>query len=178
MTQLSKSNSDALIRWDPSPAELTVAGEPADDFLGYHVYRRQSVGEKFERRTMTPVLSNSYVDEGGFGFEYMIRAVKMETSGSGSYTNFSQGAFSTPPGAPAPGFGSVAVLAELPTRKSTQDDPIIERATSVVAMVSSSTPVLQKYVYEELSDDDDTARTRRRDAWEATLEAVFASTDW
>jgi hypothetical protein len=61
---------------------------------GYHVYRATSVNGPFTRVTSNLIAANTYVDSATpAGAVYMVRAIKLESSGSGAYYNASQGAF-------------------------------------------------------------------------------------
>ena len=61
--------------------------------VGYHVYRG-SLASGFSRLTNSPVTSTSFTDtNGSSGAAYMVRAIKLEDTTSGSYYNPSQGAF-------------------------------------------------------------------------------------
>ncbi len=73
----------AALSWTPSL-------ETVD---GYHVYRSSNPGGPFARVTSSPLGSTSFTDSGvpGGSWTYMVRAVKVETSASGSYANASQG---------------------------------------------------------------------------------------
>ncbi|MEO7558213.1 MAG: Calx-beta domain-containing protein [Gammaproteobacteria bacterium] len=64
---------------------------------GYHVYRGTSANGPFTRLTGAPITGTSFVDSGlaAGRYTYMVRAVKLETSASGSYLNPSQGVFMT-----------------------------------------------------------------------------------
>ncbi len=81
-------------------AALTWSASP-DSVLGYHVYRATSAAGPFARLTSTPVTTTSIVDSAASaGLIYMVRAVKLETSPSGTYHHASQGIFFTLPGTP------------------------------------------------------------------------------
>ncbi len=68
----------------------------ADSVLGYHVYRMSGNAGSFTRLTTSPVSGNSYTDaSGAVASNYMVRAVSLQTSPSGSYFNPSVGAFVT-----------------------------------------------------------------------------------
>ncbi|HZR16582.1 MAG TPA: fibronectin type III domain-containing protein [Verrucomicrobiae bacterium] len=74
------------LSWTPS----------TDPVLGYHVYRASGANGSFVRLTTSPVSANSYTDSTGAGLgQYMVRAVSLQTSPSGSYFNPSLGAFVT-----------------------------------------------------------------------------------
>jgi len=79
-------SGQATLSWLPS-------AEPVE---GYHVYRSDSMDGSFERLTTDPVTGNSYTDQDQPSGEsvYMIRALKLEESTTGSYYNLSQGVFS------------------------------------------------------------------------------------
>lgn len=76
---------------------IDLSWQPAlDDVLGYHVYRASSLGGPYARVNRALVTSNSFTEpEITSDAFYMVRAVKLETSASGSYFNASQGAFVT-----------------------------------------------------------------------------------
>jgi hypothetical protein len=87
-----------LLRWSASP----------DATLGYHVYRASNPRGPFSRLTTAPLQGTSYVDASpsGGASTFMVRALKLEVTPSGSYTNASQGiffAFSSTPPEPPPG---------------------------------------------------------------------------
>jgi hypothetical protein len=69
----------------------TRSNDPA--VIGYHVYRRVQDGE-FVRLTQSPVDTDNHTDvTTPLNATYMVRAVKLETSPSGSYFNASQGIY-------------------------------------------------------------------------------------
>ena len=66
----------------------------ADSVLGYHVYRAASSSGPFTRLTSSLVTGTAFTDSSPIqDTVYMVRAVKLESSPSGSYYNASQGAF-------------------------------------------------------------------------------------
>jgi hypothetical protein len=66
----------------------------ADPVVGYHVYRMNVADGSFARLTSSPVNDTNYTDATGVsGASYMVRAVSLETSSSGSYFNPSTGTF-------------------------------------------------------------------------------------
>lgn len=78
-------------------ATLSWTGSAEAD-LGYHVYRASASGGPYVRLTATPVASTSYTDPTApAGATYMVRAVRLETSASGTYENASQGVFWSAP---------------------------------------------------------------------------------
>ncbi len=76
----------------PGYAALSWAASP-DAVLGYYVYRGSTATGPFARLTSNLVANTSYTDtQAPLGMSYyMVRAVKRETSGSGTYLNLSQG---------------------------------------------------------------------------------------
>jgi len=77
----------AELYWDASPENL----------VGYHVYRARQPEGPYTRLTSAPIEARSFKDIAGTaGDSYMVRAVKWESSGSGTYFNASQGIFFTP----------------------------------------------------------------------------------
>jgi len=76
--------STVALRWSPS----------VDPVLGYHVYRQSAAGEAFTRLTAALVTTTTFSDlTAALGGTYMVRAVKLESTPSGSYHNPSQGVF-------------------------------------------------------------------------------------
>ena len=69
-----------------------------DDVLGYHVYRALNPNGPFTRVTPQLVKETSFTDHSvaALSSTYMVRAVKLETSASGTYYNASEGTFTTP----------------------------------------------------------------------------------
>ena len=61
--------------------------------LGYHVYRAPTAAGPFVRLNSGLVNTTNYTDPVIARCAYMVRAVKLEVSGSGSYYNASQGIF-------------------------------------------------------------------------------------
>ena len=81
------------------------------DLLGYHVFRSRAGETSFQRITSDPVGGASYTDRPTAGdYVYMVRALKREQTGSGTYLNLSPGVIATasatgqapqPPAAPS-----------------------------------------------------------------------------
>src|SRR5205823_8606758 len=92
----------ATLLWTPS----------SDSIAGYHVYRATSANGPFSRLTGSLLTAVTFVDAGApSGATYMVRAVKLETTPSGSYYNASQGIFwsavgASPPPSPPPPTGA------------------------------------------------------------------------
>src|SRR5439155_3966390 len=77
--------SSASLTWSPS----------ADAGLGYYIYRSANAAGPYTRISGSLVTGTSYTDSSapsGTNY-YMVRAIKLETSAAGTYTNASQGAF-------------------------------------------------------------------------------------
>ncbi|MCB9781619.1 MAG: hypothetical protein H6751_01460 [Candidatus Omnitrophica bacterium] len=77
----------AHLAWTPS----------SDQIEGYHIYRSDSVEGPFQRITSTPIADAFFSDDTPPEGEsvYMVRALKLQSSASGTYYNLSQGAYST-----------------------------------------------------------------------------------
>ena len=70
-------------------------GASADSaIVGYHVYRSTDPAGPFEKVTAQPMSAMSYVDAPSPAlYTYMVRAIKLEESGSGTFLNPSEGVF-------------------------------------------------------------------------------------
>jgi hypothetical protein len=78
------SSSGVQLTWSPSP----------DGPLGYHVYRASAPEGPYTRITSGPIQSTSFSDAAPAGsYSYMVRAVRLEQSPSGTYFNLSEGIF-------------------------------------------------------------------------------------
>ncbi|MBE0546017.1 MAG: hypothetical protein IH623_32220 [Verrucomicrobia bacterium] len=83
---------------EPSGAGVTVNWPSSTEtVLGYHVYRSASPGGPFARLTGSLVPGNTFTDSTAVTatYTYMVRAVTLQTTPSGSYYNASQGVFVT-----------------------------------------------------------------------------------
>ena len=69
-------------------------GVPDDSVSGYHVYRAATIAGDFDRLNPTLIIDTVYVDHDPLPGRnvYMVRAVKLEVSASGTYFNLSPGA--------------------------------------------------------------------------------------
>jgi len=78
-------------------ANVTWNGS-ADPVAGYHVYRAALPQGPFTRLTTGPVATTVFTDPAPLAGNstYMVRALRLETTPTGSYWNLSQGAFATP----------------------------------------------------------------------------------
>jgi Secretion system C-terminal sorting domain len=80
----SENDGDLTVSWMASP----------DADLGYHVFRKEIGAAFFERLTDEPVTQLNYTIEcvdPDIEYVYMVRALRLENSASGSYYNLSQG---------------------------------------------------------------------------------------
>src|SRR6185369_15240129 len=86
-------------------ATVNLAWTPSiDPVVGYHVYRMSAADGSFTRLTSSPVIAPSFIDNGATGaVNYMVRAVSLQVSPSGSYFNPSVGTFLIPAAASAGG---------------------------------------------------------------------------
>jgi hypothetical protein len=77
-------------------ASLTWSASTDDSIVGYHVYRSSSPSGLSKRLTQSILNKLSYNDTVRPGtYTYMVRAVKLENTASGTYFNPSQGVFRT-----------------------------------------------------------------------------------
>jgi hypothetical protein len=73
---------------------LTWTASSDSAIVGYHVYRAGSATGAFTRLTSSPITATNFTDSSApAGSTYMVRAVKLEDTTSGSYYNPSQGVF-------------------------------------------------------------------------------------
>ena len=90
-------------------ASLSWSASPDFSLLGYALYRSPNPGGPFTRLNSSLVTGLSYTDASVAGgtYTYMVRAVKLQITPSGSYQNPSQGIFKT---VAVGGGGSLATL--------------------------------------------------------------------
>ncbi|MBU6400542.1 MAG: fibronectin type III domain-containing protein, partial [Verrucomicrobia bacterium] len=90
----SAGSAGSLVAWNASP----------DSVLGYYVYSAPTPAGPFTRLTGSLLAGNGFTDTTTTAATatYMVRAVKLETTPSGSYYNASEGAFSAPGGSSTP----------------------------------------------------------------------------
>ncbi len=72
--------------------DWTASSDP--DVLGYHIYRRTDPTKHFKRVNLELITGTSFVDPCVLEpteYQYMVRAVKLQETASGSYYNLSQG---------------------------------------------------------------------------------------
>ncbi len=81
-------------QWPQAQLDWTAS---ADAVAGYHVYRAPLPAGPFTRLTTTPVAATTFVDPAALpgASTYMVRAVRLEVTPTGSYWNQSQGAFAS-----------------------------------------------------------------------------------
>lgn len=103
---ISTNTSGGLrLTWQPS----------ADPVVGYHVYRATTPAGPFARLTPGFGVTNEFVDPAGAGHTYLLRAVKLEVTPSGSYFNLSQGVFQDATGSFGPATLSIEPAADSAT---------------------------------------------------------------
>jgi hypothetical protein len=88
------NGSTVAVTWSPS----------VDATAGYHVYRAASADGPFTRLTTSPVTVTNFSDTTSTSSNatYMVRAIKLESTPSGTYYNSSQGVFAKQSTATAP----------------------------------------------------------------------------
>ena len=86
--------ADVGLECYPADAVTLTWKAPEDSLIGYHVYRSESVRGTFERLNPEIIEDTTYVDSAPItGWDvYMVRGVKLETTGSGTFLNLSPGA--------------------------------------------------------------------------------------
>ncbi len=100
--QIAPGGGSPALSWTSSP----------DASAGYHVYRASEETGPFTRVTTSPVSSTTFTDHTApaGSYTYQVRAVRLETSGGGTYFNTSQGTFAattvTNPTPPPPSGGT------------------------------------------------------------------------
>lgn len=73
-------------------ADLSWNASPDNNIVGYHIYRATAAEGPYTRVTESPVSSTSFSDTPAPGnYSYMVRAIKLEETPSGTYLNPSLG---------------------------------------------------------------------------------------
>ncbi|MEY4941430.1 MAG: hypothetical protein RIQ93_3165, partial [Verrucomicrobiota bacterium] len=113
--------------------------------LGYHVYRASSALGSYARLTSAPTTETNYSDESApAGAVYMVRAIKLENTTSGSYHNPSQGIFWSQAEGPSGGGGPA--IAAMDTAGAVTSSPAPAPTASVTPFETSdsseTTPVV------------------------------------
>ncbi len=84
--------------WTVTRDSVTLHWSAVPGVLGYYVYRSDTgaVGP-FQQLTPTPVADTAFADSAPAGGQiYMVRAAALATTGGGTFTNLSQGVFTSP----------------------------------------------------------------------------------
>ena len=78
--------------------DLTWSASTDSNIAGYNIYRSTSSSGSYVRRTPSPVAATTYRDTAttSASYYYMVRAVRLETTPSGSYWNASEGTTTGP----------------------------------------------------------------------------------
>lgn len=100
---------------------LNWTASPDKDLLGYHVYRSSVANGPFTRVTgSAPITQTAFTDPTVIAntHTYMVRAIKRERSGGGTYLNPSQGVFFGPDSATSWGGAGAGSTSTLPTAPS------------------------------------------------------------
>jgi hypothetical protein len=128
---VARDGSKTTLTWSPS----------SDSVVGYHVYSSPTLQGPFTRLTSVPVACSGFTDPSPTGAaNYMVRAVKLETSASGSYYNPSQGAFLLPFGTASDAAGLAATGGNTPAKHANKPQtPTALAATNTPAIPSTAT---------------------------------------
>ncbi|HEY3854037.1 MAG TPA: fibronectin type III domain-containing protein [Verrucomicrobiae bacterium] len=113
-------NPPSGLNADATPTAVTLTWSPGfDPVLGYNLYRSASPTGPYSRLNDSLVLTTNYLDSdvSPDTYTYMVRAVRLETTPSGSYYNASEGVMETvevpvtvtPPPPPPPISVAIAV---------------------------------------------------------------------
>ena len=100
---------------------LSWTSSPDTDLQGYHVYRATAPSAAFVRLTGdSPLQQTTFTDSTATtnSFTYMVRAIKLEHSGSGTYLNPSQGIFYGPENGTSWGWAAGGTAPTLPPAPS------------------------------------------------------------
>lgn len=122
-----------------STVALTWTASSDTNLVGYHVYRGSLAGG-FSRVTSAPVTTTTFSDtNGSSSAAYMVRAIKLEDTPSGTYHNPSQGVFWN-----AGGSTTSTTIASTPTTTSdvtkTVDSTSSSTTTATTPTTTSTTP--------------------------------------
>jgi len=131
-----EASSGGTLSWTASP----------DQVLGYHIYRAESPAGPFTRLTDSLIQETTFTEPNAPTGEttYMVRAVKLESTPSGTYFNPSQGAFATVHGDATPMVRNMPVqpskasIAE--TAAPAKTSPKIATPTDSITVVSNRPP--------------------------------------
>jgi hypothetical protein len=137
---------------------LTWSASNDASIVGYHVYRAASPAGPFTRLTTAPVASTQFSDRAvpaSTAATYMVRAIKLERSPSGSYFNAAQGAFWT-----ARPLDAAPAIADLRTRPAVESAATAPQ-TSAPAADSAPSATGRNAKPAPLSSPDAARSTRR-----------------
>jgi hypothetical protein len=136
--------TDLGLECHPADAVTLTWRASEDSVIGYHVYRSPDMGGSFERINPEIVEDTTYIDSNptsGWGV-YMVRGVKLETTGGGTYLNLSPGVID-----------SIEVLAAVDTspdhttlgatRFETLPNPFLN-TTRITFRLESTSPVIMR----------------------------------
>jgi hypothetical protein len=128
--------------------DLSWTASPDAAVTGYHIYRSVN-GGSFTRLTSSPVAGTQFTDASAVaGATYLVRAIELETTPSGSFYNASMGATyaaGTTVGTPAPPSSPTAKLVNLSILAAAGSDVSTFSAGFVVGGASSGTmPILSR----------------------------------
>lgn len=87
--------ADRVLVFDGQEGGIEWDESPDSGVLGYHVYKADEMSSAFTRLSTSIVTGTEFYDPTWTGDDcvYMVRAVKLESTPSGTYYNLSQGAF-------------------------------------------------------------------------------------
>ena len=84
----SKNGNNCIVTWSPS----------SDNVIGYNIYSKTQENTTYAKLNSSPITLNNFTDScliyPGV-YSYMVRAVKLETTASGTYYNLSTGIIDT-----------------------------------------------------------------------------------
>jgi Bacterial Ig domain len=101
---VTNGSGGVALSWNASP----------DTVAGYHVYSAETIAGPFTRLNTALLTVTNFTTSPASSNVYMIRAVNLEVSGSGSYSNASEGIFQSLDG----GAGAPSVVVSQPTNNA------------------------------------------------------------
>lgn len=115
---------------------LTWNASTDSDIIGYHIYKAYSEFGPFIRLTSAPITSLTYIDPDYTNIPkfYLVKTIKLQDTGSGSYLN-----------------PSIGVLAELNLTVSTTDKNIFNiypNPSNNVIIISTAEEIIEKKIYD------------------------------
>ncbi len=157
---------DPTLRLYPTlpPSGLTVFGgtgvavlnwtaSPDNAIVGYHVYRAASARGPFARLTSAPLAATTFTDVNLSGNAvYLVRAVKLETTPSGTFYNASQGIFWNAPAITGKVVGAATeVASDIRHPNGNVYDQVL--MTGANATVTADPGQVTRVSYVDLTDD-------------------------